>query len=759
MQDRPMHEPPPMHEPHATQVQHGQGSLFDRIVTTLVFLLLMAHLIIGSGEMIHGRMLNWGEALFGDPAKGIQYSYLRADPVKPDCDRNANIDLLVQQKMNEKSDDGFDDLFNEAKDPNAIRQSLVAAQQVCADKYAFYDQVNQHITPSLRAYRTMEEVFAFIFQWAADHRPLLLVSMVALAGMVTSLRMHHIALRPPHTRIDYLVYNIAMLMASVLMVVSLYYWFVMQRNSGIAVDPIIRHCYQLWSVLFTFVAGYSAYRLVKQPANLRPGGSFISSLASIPLFAWMAILSGLYFFSQSSQASSAIYIGGMLEYANLFLSLTLYIWVGMLLKQTRLVEYLLGILRPWNLSPETLTWFIMIGAAYLTAYTGASGIFVISAGAIIYREVLAAGARRQYALAATAMSGSLGVVLRPCLLIVLIAAMNKDVSTDELYRSGFHVFLLTSTLFLILSLFLAKEKFRVSSPSVAIPNMFRASLALIPFILVAIVVLVFYRYGLNTKMDETNAALILPLIMLGMVYMDFKLRTPGSAVGARLGIPADQPVRAVMELPHHQVTGHEPAPLETREALAQPQQAFDAVTAPTLAGPKRTIWTWLWNATDETIGHIGALILLMALSFSMGGLIEKSEVMSIFPSQFANPWTAMTFLMIAKVLIGMIMDPFGAVLLVSATLAPIAKANGIDPVHFWMMVLTAFELGYLLPPVALNQLLLRQVVGEQVIDEADAEVKGQSFFKRYERWILPLIVMFISLLVVSYGPLLWHGKP
>ena len=58
-----------------------------------------------------------------------------------------------------------------------------------------------------------------------------------------------------------------------------------------------------------------------------------------------------------------------------------------------------------------------------TAYTGASGIFVIAAGALIYHEVRHAGGSRQFALAASAMSGSLGVVLRPCLLVVLIAGI------------------------------------------------------------------------------------------------------------------------------------------------------------------------------------------------------------------------------------------------------------------------------------------------------------------------------------------------
>jgi len=125
----------------------------------------------------------------------------------------------------------------------------------------------------------------------------------------------------------------------------------------------------------------------------------------------------------------------------------------------------------------------------------------------------------------------------------------------------------------------------------------------------------------------------------------------------------------------------------------------------------------------------------------------------MLPQHFPNVWIAMGFLVLVKVLLGMVMEPLGAIILVSSTLAPMAYRNGIDPVNFWMMVLVAFELGYLLPPVALNQLLTRQVVGEAEIDRSDREVVGLSFYRRYERWILPCTVMAISLLIVAFLPL------
>jgi len=157
------------------------------------------------------------------------------------------------------------------------------------------------------------------------------------------------------------------------------------------------------------------------------------------------------------------------------------------------------------------------------------------------------------------------------------------------------------------------------------------------------------------------------------------------------------------------------------------------------------------SATTETIGHIGALIMLMALSISVGGMIERSGLMSVVPAEMGSIWMALTIFMFMMVFIGMVMDPFGAVILVSATVAPIAYSNGIHPVHFWMIVITAFELGYLSPPVALNQLLARQVVGEAEMDKAAEDTKHKPFYYRYERWLLPVYTLFIGLLIVTYG--------
>ncbi|MFO1391805.1 MAG: TRAP transporter large permease subunit [Agitococcus sp.] len=685
-------------------------SLSEWLSSLPVLMLLILTLVIGTGEMIHGQLLRMGERIFGDPATGVQYFMLRADPAKPDCDTNPDIEAEVQKKINNTGqDDAFGGLFaDEVVDPEAVRQSLLTARDQCVQKNEAYVKLTKHITPTLKAYRSFETAFFGVFRFGTENRSVILILMVAIAATTTTLGLHHIALRPPSTKTDFKVYSIAMVVANVLLLASSISYWKLQLASGIPIEhPIVNY---LWVGLFSALIVISIKQFIKPPAEATEGGSIGMALLSVPLYAFMALNAGFSFLAEKHYSGLAIYLGQMMELSGVFLNLALYIWVGMLLKQTRVVDLFLNIVRPWKFSPEVLTYIILLAAAIPTAYTGASGIFVIAAGAVIYKEVFASGARRQYALAATAMSGSLGVVLSPCLLVVVIAALNKEVTTSLLYGWGIKVFLLTSTMFLIMSLVISKGGFKLAKPSEALPHSARALVPVSAYVVIILIVVLFYKHILNTQLDEFTAPMILPFIMLAIVWFDKVRREPVAHV------------------------------------------------APEIAERRVGFEEGVRTATNDTIGHIGALIMLMALSVSVGGVIERSGLMEAVPETFGSVWVAVSILMVLLVFVGMIMDPFGAVILVSATVAPIAYKNGIDPVHFWMIVLTAFELGYLSPPVALNQLLTRQVVGEKEMDEADAEVRHLSFYWRYERWILPLLVMVPSLIMVVYVPLLFYAK-
>ena len=424
----------------------------------------------------------------------------------------------------------------------------------------------------------------------------------------------------------------------------------------------------------------------------------------------MAILCGLYFLVfEQHFAGVATYMNQMTEHANLYTNVALYVFCGMMLKNTDIADKFLAILRPFKMSPELLVFVIVLLSALPTAYSGASGIFVIAAGAIIYRELKQTKTRDGLALAGTAMSGSMGIVLSPCLLVVIVAALNHNVTTDELFSAGLSVFFVNIFVFAIVLFTTKQGRISFENPIKAMPEVGRAIVGVLPYIAIGAAVLLVMRYGFGAAFDEYKAPVLLPFMLLVLLVYDRTM---------------------------------------ARRAWRRMPEAERPKTAPHGIGRS------LFDSVNSTSIHSGGLLSLMTLSVCIGGIIDRANLNALLPQHFSSPFIAMALLFVILVIIGMIMDPYGAVILVSATLTQIAASNGIAPIHFWVTVLCAFELGYLTPPVALNQLLTRQVVGESAYAYERATDRPKRFWYRHERILLPVAVKGIVLLLVAFMPLI-----
>lgn len=253
------------------------------ISTYVILIMLLLTLIIGTGEMIHGQMLRMGERLYGDPASGMQYSFLRAEPQKPDCERHPNIDAQVQQQMQANKHDEFADFFGAASESD-VRASLLAAQQLCEEKYQFYDKAMKHIEshPSLRAYRTMETTFFGIFKFGTENRTIFLLIMVFFAAITASLKIHHIGLRSPKTRVDFRVYSVAMVLGNALLTASTVSQYRSLINSGVTLTTETLVIAWLWMGLFGILTLISVYPTLQNSKNGIAGWKLWLSLTQYP---------------------------------------------------------------------------------------------------------------------------------------------------------------------------------------------------------------------------------------------------------------------------------------------------------------------------------------------------------------------------------------------------------------------------------------------------------------------------------------------
>lgn len=682
-----------------------QRSCREWLSTLPVFLLLIAVIIAGNSELTHSRLLNAGETLWQD------YFVLRADIPTPACNPDPDIKAELSWLEAEAENLGggeLEDLFDtEPFNRQTTLTSLQNSRLLCQKKHTLAQQNQARITPAVIAFRTLETGVAGISLFALEKQRLILILTIFICAITCTFKQHHIAFRPVITRKEHTVSTIAQLLGNIVLMFSAY-WY---RSNIYQATTVVDHpeIYLFLIIGFACLSAVNVFQLIKPPHYQQPhksGDSVLHAMLSIPLYIYMSFFVGCYFILiEHHWAGPAIFFSLLFDQAGLFLNIGLYIWVGMLLKRIQLGDLVFKIFVPWRMSPELLAFVALIVMAVPTAYTGASGIIIIAMGAIVYEELRHVGARRQLALAATAMTGSAGVVLRPCLLVVLIAALNKEVVTDQLFSWGVNTFITTAVVFLILVMSTRREKLRLAPVREAFKPFLRTLTPLFPYTLIVFSIYLTYDSLLDVKMDEFTAPVILPVIILGLIIYEKFF------------------VRLVL-----------------------------------VASPEKDAHKFEYTirmASSEASIHIGALLLLMGLSFALGGVIERSGILNNIPDTFASVWLTLGVLIVVLVAIGMIMDPFGAVVLVSGTVAQIAYNNGINPVHFWMITLVSFELGYLTPPVALNHLLTRQMIGHEETSKAALDVEGDSFWYRHEKILLPLATMGTTLLLVAIVPALF----
>ncbi len=669
-------------------------SWWEWTVSLPVFILLLSVILAGNSEKLHAQLLKAGELIWHE------YFMLRHDIAVPDCNVAPDIELELSKLATET--DELDSLFDdEPFDREAARKSLQSARNLCIEKHQLAQQNQARLSMPVKLFRGVEKSVAAISILTYEKQRVILLLLIFISAINCSIRQQHIAFKPVITLLDQRVSSLAQLLGNVILLVSAWTY----RERVIQASAVIDYpeVFPLLILGFALLSSISLFQFFKPRIGIKPGGNIVHAFLSIPLYIFMALFAAKYFFlTEGHAAGLAIFFSLLIDQAGLFLNIGLYIWAGMLLKQTKLGERLFNIFKPWRMSPEVLAFVAIVVMAVPTAYTGASGIIIIAMGGIVYKELRRIGARRQLALAATAMTGSAGVVLRPCLLVVLIAALNKEVVTDQLFDWGLKTFFTTILVFLFFAYITRREKLRIAPVREAFSPFLQALIPLVPYALILIVIYFLYVVLLNAYLDEFSAPVMLPVMVLGLVIYE--------KLYAKQSLPDNQ---------------------------EQKKQGLECA---------------IRHATSEASIHIGALLLLMGLSFVLGGVIERSGILNVFPHSFDSIWVTLGFLIIVLIGIGMIMDPFGAVVLVSGTVAQIAYNNGIHPVHFWMMTLVAFELGYLSPPVALNHLLTKQMVGHD--ETTKAALEGSGFWYRNEKILLPLATMSTTLLLVCIVPVL-----
>ncbi|WP_255396134.1 TRAP transporter large permease, partial [Kocuria sp. CNJ-770] len=165
---------------------------------------------------------------------------------------------------------------------------------------------------------------------------------------------------------------------------------------------------------------------------------------------------------------------------------------------------------------------------------------------------------------------------------------------------------------------------------------------------------------------------------------------------------------------------------------------------------KALTWRKMYRTLLTTVETSGSVLLIVAAAALFGWVLAREQA----PQVAANLILDLTnqpivFLILVNVLlliVGCVLEPTAAILILVPVLAPVAETFGIDPVHLGIMVIFNLLIGLITPPVGLVLFVLSSVTKASV----PTVIKG----------ILPFFApMVVTLLVITFLPVMTLGLP
>ena len=325
--------------------------------------------------------------------------------------------------------------------------------------------------------------------------------------------------------------------------------------------------------------------------------------------------------------------------------------------------------------PGGLPMSAIFACVIFAAVSGSSPATVVAIGSIMFVAIKEAGYPKEYAVGGITTAGSLGILIPPSV-VMIVYGVTSDTSIARLFMAGVVPGLMLGGM-MILQTYIGAKKlgFKATTPEPWSERIKKFGKAFWALLIVVVVIGGIYG-GIFTPTEAAAASAIYALIISLFVYKDIKFKD-------LWGICLESAITTAMIffiIANAVVFAY----LLATENI--PQTIADSILA-------------------ANIGKIGFLIIVNILLFIMGQFMEPSSVV-------------------------MIMVPL---------LLPIAKALGVDPVHFGILLIVNMEIGMITPPVGLNLFVASGLTGMNLKDVIVSCLP----------WTLTL---FIGLILVTYIP-------
>ena len=279
--------------------------------------------------------------------------------------------------------------------------------------------------------------------------------------------------------------------------------------------------------------------------------------------------------------------------------------------------------------------------AFFTSFTGASGVTILALGALLLPILLSAGYTERHALGLITGSGSLGLLLPPCLPLILYGIIGK-VAIPDMFLGG----ILPGTLLVVLT---AWWGIYCGPRGAAALPAFDARVAL--------------RAVWTAKWE-----LALPVVALVALFSGHATPVEAAAITALYAF--------VVEV----VIYRDLSPFKgTLRVLVECGIVIGGVLMILGVALGFTKWLVLDQIPDQALEWVSQSV--------------------------SSPLMFLLLLNLFLLVVGCLMDIFSAIIVVVPLIAPMGDHFHIHPVHLGIVFLANLELGYLTPPVGMNLFL------------------------------------------------------
>lgn len=300
--------------------------------------------------------------------------------------------------------------------------------------------------------------------------------------------------------------------------------------------------------------------------------------------------------------------------------------------------------------PGALAISSIFACSGFAAVCGSSLATAAAMGRIAIPEMVKSGYSASFASGAIAAGGTIGALIPPSILMIIYGVF-AETSVTKVFMGGVTIGLLTAVAYSIVVLLTCWLR-----PDIAPPRPLNTE-------------------GLDTKKALLNIwpVLLLMAIVFGGLFSGFFTATEAGAVGALGAIVIGM------------LTG--------RMSFA----IFKTSMVETLQ-------------TSSSLFIIGVGAAMFTRFLGLTGL--SNFISSAVSGADLGYVQLMLIVVVLYLILGMFMEPFGAMLVTLPVLLPIFRAQGIDLVWFGVLCVKLLEIGMITPPVGLNVFVIRNVASQ-----------------------------------------------